>query len=314
MNSIRRTRFIAWITAGSLLALPAWASPIGDVVERPAWTWPPVVVVCLLLTAGIYSLGISKMLRSDAKSSLRRIAVLYFVLGWISLVVALDSPIHEIGEQLFWVHMTQHEILMLISAPLFVFGRPLIPLLFALPLSWRERAAALGRTKAFRKAWNTISTPIVAWVLSAIALWIWHIPWLFDQALQSDWIHAAQHTTFLVTALLFWWPLANRTSALDYGAGVAYVFTTALHTSVLGALLTFAPRVWYSSYLATAFAWHITALEDQQLGGLIMWIPAGTLLLIVALVLLFKWMNESDARWQYTRMADLTRSSNGVIQ
>jgi putative membrane protein len=210
--------------------------------------------------------------------------------------------------------MTQHEILMLISAPLLVLGRPLIPFLWALSPMWRERAACLGRIKIVKVLWAAVSAPLPAWLLSALALWIWHLPWLFEQTLQSDWIHAAQHTTFLATALLFWWPLANRTSTMGYGGGLIYVFTTILHTSVLGALLTFAPRPWYSSYITTAPLWHLTALEDQQLGGLIMWIPAGTLLLIVALVLLVKWMNESQTRWQYTRMAELTRLCEGRVK
>ena len=147
-----------------------------------------------------------------------------------------------------------------------------------------------------------------------MALWIWHFPLLFDQTLHSDWIHAAQHITFLGTALLFWWPLVNRTPALGYGGSLLYVFTTILHTSVLGGLLTFAPRPWYASYLTTAPWWHLTALEDQQLGGLIMWIPAGTLLLVVALVLLVKWIQESQTRWQYTRMAELSRFSGGGVE
>jgi putative membrane protein len=103
----------------------------------------------------------------------------------------------------------------------------------------------------------------------------------------------------------------NRTPFLGYGGGLIYVFTTILHTTVLGALLTFAQRPWYSSYVLTAPAWHLTGLEDQQLGGLIMWIPAGTLLLIVGLVLLVKWIQESQNRWQYTRMAELMRASVG---
>src|SRR5256714_12592595 len=201
--------------------------------------------------------------------------------------------------------MTQHEILMLISAPLLLLGRPLFVLLRALPPSFRERAASLTRFRFFKIGWSMLSAPLSAWLLSALALWVWHVPWLFDRTLQSDWIHAAQHTTFLVCALLFWWPLANRTPLLGYGGGLAYLFTTILHTSVLGALLTFAQRPWYSSYATTSPGWHLTALEDQQLGGLIMWIPAGTLLLIVALVLLVKWINVSQTRWRYTRMAEL---------
>jgi putative membrane protein len=262
------------------------------------------------MTAVLYGIGIAKMLRRTPRRRSLLWQTSWFALGLGSLLIALDSPIHELGEQLFWVHMTQHEILMLISAPLLVLGRPLVAFLWALPQAWRGAAASVGRFRTIKKGWEFASAPLTAWLVSGLALWIWHIPFLFDQTLHSDWIHAAQHTTFLVTALIFWWPLVNRTS-LGYGGGLVYVFTTILHTSVLGALLTFALHPWYSSYVLTAPAWHLSALEDQQIGGLIMWIPAGTLLLIVALVLLVKWMNDSQTRWQYTRMAELGRLSEG---
>jgi putative membrane protein len=294
-----------------LSTTPAWSLTEITPALPNEWTWPPIVVTSLLLTAILYGVGITRMVsRSHDRKSLAR-PVLWFALGWISLVIALDSPVHELGEQLFWVHMTQHEILMLISAPLLLLGRPMIAFLWALPPAWRDVVADIGRSQIFKKGWGFVSAPISLWLVSALALWIWHIPWLFDQTLRSDWIHAAQHTTFLLTALAFWWPVVNRSPTLGYGGGVVYVFTTILHTSVLGALLTFAPRPWYSSYLMTAPAWHLTALEDQQIGGLIMWIPAGTLLLIVALTLLVRWINESQTRWQYTRMAELGRLSQG---
>jgi putative membrane protein len=296
-----------------LTASPAWCLSETRQLETAGWTWPPLIVIPLFLTAIVYSLGMMKMLKRAKPSSFRRRSIICFALGWISLVIALDSPLHEIGEQLFWVHMTQHEILMLISAPLLVLGEPLFPFLWAMPNSLRDRVAAVSRSAPFAKVWGAISAPLSAWLFSGFALWIWHFPWLFDQTLHSDWIHAAQHTTFLLSGLLFWWPLLGHRQALGGGAAVAYVFTTAIHTSVLGALLTFAPRPWFSSYLATAPAWGLTALEDQQLGGLIMWIPAGTLLLVVALLLLVRWMNESQRRWQYTRMAELARSSKGSI-
>ena len=277
------------------------------------WTWPPFIVISLLLVGVLYGLGAARMSRAGSKSALGRRSI-WFALGWVSLVIALDSPLHEIGEQLFWVHMTQHEILMLISAPLLTLGRPLVPFLWALPPRWREPVVAVSQVKLFKTTWKTIAAPLSAWLLSACALWIWHVPLLFNQTLRSDWIHAAQHSTFLLSGLLFWWPLAGRRPTIGYGGALAYVFTTALHTSVLGALLTFAPRPWYPPYVATAPAWHITALEDQQLGGLIMWVPAGAILLIIALVLLVKWMSESQNRWQYTRMAELSRSAGGAIR
>jgi putative membrane protein len=299
-----------WVFA----SLPVWAASESSRHPLTDWTWPPLVVLALLVTGFLYATGIVKIVRRGTAHTLNKKSVLCFALGLISLVLALDSPIHEMGEQLFWVHMTQHELLMLICAPLLVLGRPLIPFLFALPESWRNKVAGLSRSKAFRSSWSFVSAPMSAWVLSALGLWVWHVPFLFDQTLHSDSMHAAQHTTFLVTALLFWWPLVNRVQELGYGTGVAYVFTTALHTSILGALLTFAPRAWYQSYVATAPAWHLTALEDQQIGGLIMWIPAGTLLLIVALVLLVKWINESQTRWEYTRAAEVVRMVNGGVR
>ena len=292
-----------------LSATPAWSLTQSGRALLADWTWPPFVIIPLVLVAALYGRGTIKMARRSTNRKAFVLPGLWFALGWISLVVALDSPLHELGEQLFWVHMTQHEILMLISAPLLLLGWPMIAFLWALPRTWREAAAGLGRSRTFKKAWAIVSAPLWAWLISALALWIWHIPWLFDQTLHSNWIHAAQHTTFLVTALGFWWPVVNRSPALGYGAGVVYIFTTILHTSILGALLTFAPRAWYSSYVMTAPIWHLSALEDQQIGGLIMWIPAGTLLLIVALALLVKWMNESQSRWQYTRMAEFGRLS-----
>lgn len=295
----------------TFFATSAWSLTADREAALKEWTWPPFIVLPLVLTAVTYFIGTIKMPGKSTTAKFLSWRTICFALGLLSLVIGLDSPVHELGEQLFWVHMTQHEILMLVSAPLLIMGKPLLPFLWALSPAWRGRVANVARSNFVKKSWTLVSAPLSAWLLSGLALWVWHAPWLFNRTLQSDWIHAAQHTSFLDTALLFWWPLLSRTSTLDYGAGVAYVFTTILHTSVLGALLTFSQHPWYSTYGATAPAWGMSALEDQQVGGLIMWIPAGTLLLIVALVLLVKWINDSQSRWQYTRMAELARISAG---
>jgi cytochrome c oxidase assembly factor CtaG len=155
-----------------------------------------------------------------------------------------------------------------------------------------------------------LSAPLAAWLIHALALWLWHAPVLFIATLNSDLIHALQHISFLGSALLFWWALLeNHGGRLGYGGAILYVFTTAVHTSVLGAWLTFAPTVWYTPYAATAPAWHLTALQDQQLGGLIMWIPAGVLLTAIGLGLLMKLVGESERRWQYTQLAALVREA-----
>lgn len=295
------------------------ATPLSAMAESEGgraggWSWPPAVVLLLVVTGALYVVGIVRMHGTSARVSLRRGSVACFALGWISLVLALDSPLHEIGEQLFWVHMTQHEVLMLVSAPLLVLGRPLIPFLYALSPRWRQRAAEMGRTRTFRGVWRLVSAPVSAWFISALALWAWHAPSLFTRAIENNSMHAAQHASFLLTALLFWWPLVNGAPRMGYGVALVYVFTTAMHTSVLGALLTFARTPWYSPYVTTAPLWNLTPLEDQQLGGLIMWIPAGTLLLAAFLILLVKWMKQSQDRWQYTRMAQLSGLPTGNVK
>ena len=289
----------------------AFAESAQTIARAAEWTWSSYITVPLFATALLYVLGLLRMQRRGVK--LRPFSILCFAGGWLSLFLALDSPVHEISEQLFWVHMTQHEILMLISAPLLILSEPAAPVLFALPERWRVRLASIGKITIIENTWLFVSAPVTAWLLHAAALWAWHAPKLFDAALEAEWVHAAQHISFLGTALLFWRTLFHKHAGrLGYGGAILYVFTTAVHTSVLGALLTFAPHAWYAPYAQTAQLWGLTALQDQQIGGLIMWVPAGTLLTIVALVLLAKWMSHSDTRWVYTRAAALIRASQGV--
>jgi putative membrane protein len=134
-------------------------------------------------------------------------------------------------------------------------------------------------------------------VLHAIALWIWHIPALYQAALRSDYIHGVQHFFFFVTASLFWWALIHgRYGRVGYGIAVLYVFVTTLHSGILGALLTFSSRVWYPYYQRAGLAWGIDPVEDQQLAGLIMWVPAGIILVVLGLSLFAMWLSEAEKR------------------
>jgi putative membrane protein len=285
--------------------MQAFAHETGTPARTSAWSWEPFVVLPLAISAILFAIGSVRMWRRSGK----RLSVwptLSFSAGLLTLVAALDSPIHEIGDQLFWVHMTQHELLMLVAAPLLVMGRPVVTFLWALPIRWREALGAAAKRRAWVAVWSLISAAPAAWLIHALALWVWHAPRLFEAALQNEGVHALQHLCFLGSALLFWWTLVHgRHGRLGYGAGVIYVFTTAAHNSVLGALLTFAPHPWYPSYVASTAAWSLTPLEDQQLGGLIMWVPAGVILFVIGLALFAAWMGESERRFQYTRMAAL---------
>jgi putative membrane protein len=249
------------------------------------WSFEPAIVIPLAIPALLYARG------QHAATVRQRIC---FWTGWIVLTLALISPLHELGEMLFSAHMLQHEILMLVAAPLLVISRPLAPMLHGLPFEWRRTLGRWSKTRPFRHLWIRLTQPFTAWWIHAAALWIWHYPPLFDATLDSPWIHAAQHLSFFLSALLFWWSLFYARGRNPYGTGVLYVFTTAVHTSILGALLTLTTRLWYPAYLDSTAAWGLTPLEDQQLGGLIMWVPAGLVYLAAALALFAAWMRRSE--------------------
>jgi putative membrane protein len=179
------------------------------------------------------------------------------------------------GQSLFSAHMVQHEVLMVVAAPLLVIGRPLAVWVWGLPAAWRQPAARATRLPAVRGLWTFLTYAPAAWALHGIVLWAWHLPALFEAALRNPWVHTAQHLSFFFTALLFWWaPLGSR-SQTGRGASMLYLFTTMVHTGALGALLTLSPTIWYPAYGPTAAALGVDPLEDQQLGGLVMWVPAG---------------------------------------
>ena len=128
-------------------------------------------------------------------------------------------------------------------------------------------------------------------------MWIWHLPVLFQATLENDAVHTAQHVSFFGSALLFWWAIIyGKRGLASYGAGVLYLFTTSIHSGILGAFLTFTHRVLYPVYSGSTESWGLTPLEDQQLGGLIMWVPAGLVYILAALVMFAGWLRESERR------------------
>ena len=253
-----------------------------------AWEFEPGTVVPLLIAAILYARGARR------RRGVRSLQMFSFWSAWLILAFALISPLHPLGEALFSAHMMQHEILILCAAPLMILSRPLAALVWGLPFEWRRRAGRFAKLRSVHRIWMTITAPLAAWWIHAVALWCWHAPLLFQATLSNDWVHAAQHASFFLSALLFWWSLLYARGAGGYGAAVLYVFTTAIHTSILGALLTFSRTIWYPAYNTTVAAWGLTPLEDQQIGGLVMWIPASLVYIAAGLALLAAWMKASD--------------------
>jgi putative membrane protein len=260
-----------------------------------AWSFEPGVVISLTVSAWLYMRGVRNLWRSAGPNhGIKRWEVTAFVVGWLLLTVALVSPLHQLGGVLFSAHMAQHELLIALAAPLLVLSRPIVAFLWGLPITWRRTLGGWSAAAPVRSTWALLTLPITAWSLHALAIWLWHAPILYQSTLQNELVHTLQHASFLGTGLLFWWALLRRCDGhLGRPAAVLYLFTTSVHTTVLGALLTFSSQVWYPIYTPGTTAWGLTPLEDQQLAGLIMWVPAGLAYLIAALAVGASWLQES---------------------
>ncbi|MGK9167454.1 cytochrome c oxidase assembly protein [Inquilinus limosus] len=237
------------------------------------WTWDWWITGPLLLTVLLYAGGVLRLwCRAGSGRGVGCGRAAMFLTGWLALAAALVTPLHTLGERLFTAHMIEHEVLMVVAAPLLAPSRPVGAMLWGLPQGWRRALGAAAGSRPWRPFWRAITDPLVATVLHGVAIWAWHVPALFAAALADDSMHALQHASFLFTALLFWWSLLCRRGSR--GVAVGHLFVTALHTGLLGALLVFSTRLWFPGQAGEAARWGLTALEDQQLAGLVMWIPA----------------------------------------
>jgi putative membrane protein len=248
--------------------------------------------------------------RAGLGRGIRRWQAICFAAGWLTLFGALCSPLHWLGEHLFTAHMIEHELLMAIGAPLLALSRPLGAFMRALPKSF-QRALTMGaQARPFHTIWRVVMDPTVATLLHGIALWVWHAPLFFDATVTNELLHRLQHVSFLLSALIFWWALFRR-ARQDQGACAMHVFATMLHMSLLGALIALSPQLLYRAQTAFAPEFGLTPMEDQQLAGLVMWVPAGTIYASVALAMLGLWISPRMPRRNALRYDDEIATRSG---
>jgi cytochrome c oxidase assembly factor CtaG len=256
-----------------------------------------MLAASLALLLLVYSAGLFRLWRNaGAGNGITAWQATAFAAAWLALAVALLPPLDDWSERYLVAHMAQHELLMAVAAPLAALGAPIIAMLWAFPARIRKRGLDTLRQGPITSVWSALTAPLSAFLLHFLALWTWHLPALYDYALSHDAAHALEHLCFFGTAALFWWGIAHgRYGRAGYGAAVVYVFATAVHGGVLGALLTFSPRVWYAPYLVPHDG-TFSPLEDQQLAGLLMWVPAGFVFVAGGLALFAAWIRESERR------------------
>ena len=283
-----------------LLLLPSGAAAFAHTGPPPSprdlwqsWSWDPLLLSSLVLSAWLYLRGLRRIWRrAGTDRGIRIWQAEAFFAGLATLFVALISPLDGISSALFAAHMLQHLLLMLVAAPLFAVSAPLTACLWAFRLPWRRRLGRLGDRVWMRRGWTGLTNPVSAWFVAVGALWAWHAPILYDAALAHAAVHAAEHACLLGAGVLFWYVVLPHRGNVQIGRAAALIslFSMAFQSVVLGIAITASRSPWYAAYRGTTAAWHLTPLQDQQIAGLIMWIPAGAFYLGAALALLAYWI------------------------
>lgn len=287
-----------------LATIVAPGAALGHVVAAPdspptlgtAWSVDPYAPPVLLLIILLYGLGLRVLWRRGAGHGVSVARAAGFLAGWAVLGFAMIWPLDAFGAWLLSAHMAQHMLLMAVAPPLLLLGHPGPVVLAALPAGWARRVMHRLRRPGIHKLWMTATAPMFAMMLQAAVMWGWHLPAAMDIALRSEPVHYLMHASFLFSGLLFWTALARslHEPAPGAGAGALAIVGTMIQMGLLSALLTFAPEPRFAYYYDRAPLLGLTALEDQQLAGLIMWVPAALPYLIGGVALAAAWLRRAE--------------------
>lgn len=269
-------------------------SPSVQTLSAWAWFLPPLLG--LAVASVTYALGMRRLMSKNSKARPQRRHISAFFAGIASIGLALLSPLDSLAEALFSAHMVQHLVIVLLAAPLLVYGRPFLPFAVGTPRSIRRRITGVKKGSAGRRLSAFFLKPLPVGLMHATVLWIWHLPGPYQAAIVNPPAHYAEHASFFVTALLFWRLVLEPGLASRYLQTILLVLGTALQSGALGAVLAFATFELYPVHVSSSAEMGVSALEDQQLAGAIMWIPAGGIYLMTILGLLLKAFRDMDRR------------------
>jgi putative membrane protein len=253
-----------------------------------SWAWPIPLTLAMVAAAFLYLRGWLH-LRSASVNIIPGWRAASFLLGLFLIWVALGSPLAALDEELLTVHMVQHLLLMTIAPPLILVGAPVMPLLHGLPRQFVQAVVGpLFRWPPVQRVGRVLSQPAFCWLAAAAALVGWHVPAAFTLGLQSERWHVVEHACFLGAGFLFWWPVVQpwpSVPAWPRWSILLYLFLATLPCDILSAFLAFCDRVVYTAYLSAPRQFGISALEDQQCAGALMWTCVTFVYLVPAAIL-----------------------------
>jgi cytochrome c oxidase assembly factor CtaG len=266
-----------------------------------SWYFDPAAAL-LLASGALYWIGGRRTVTPTRLARSQRVRSAAFYVSLATVFLALDSPIEDYSKELFWVHMIQHVLLMLVAAPLLVFSCPWIRLFRALPLSWRRwlaRGLAQGeRTAPLRSLARFLGRPVTSLVLWSVVLLGWHVPVMFNATLHSEWLHVLEHTLFFSTSVLLFKqviPSAPLRASLAAPQRVVYSIVAMIVSWALAVILALSPKPLYPYYAhLTSRPGGISALADQQLAAGIMWVPGSITFLLIVFVYVHRWLAQPE--------------------
>ena len=265
-----------------------------------SWDVRPEVLVVLALLGSMYARGWWRIRRQRVGRPARQVASQHpLAAGWrlaaylgglAILGVALMSPIDVLGGQLFAMHMIQHLLLVMIAPPLLLIANPLPFFLWALPAGTRYAVGGLlNRESPLRRGLRSITAPGLVW-MGFVAVFVgWHDPHAYDAALRSTPVHDLEHITFFGAAMLYWWQVIGagpRLRSLSRGMRLVFLLATIPVNMAAGVAISFANQPIYPYYAAVPRPWGMSVMQDQTLGGVIMWIPGSMMYVLAALILI----------------------------
>jgi putative membrane protein len=262
--------------------------PASVQVVFDSWSCPVGLTFAVILAGFIYLRGWLH-LHSACVNAIPPWRAGIFFLGLFLIWLAVGSPLAAFDEELLTVHMVQHLLLMTVGPPLILLGAPLMPILHGLPQKFVQSVLApLLRWPPMQWAGRVLSRPAVCWLAGVAALVGWHVPGAFTLALRSEAWHVVEHACFLGAGFLFWWPVIQPWPSVPRWprwSMLVYLFLATLPCDILSAFLAFCDRVVYTAYLSTPKHSVISALEDQQCAGALMWTCVTLVYLLAATIL-----------------------------
>lgn len=254
-----------------------------------AWNFD-LSLVFIAIVAYFYFLGQKKYKKNYSFGN-----ILFFLFGVFFLILGLCSPIDYLAQYYFLFHMIQHLLIIMFAAPAILLGAPTVPVIIGVNKQFPKFAKRLLRWNTYRKTLRFFSQPVVAILLYLGIFWGWHLPVFYNAALDSELIHYFQHFTYFVCALLLWWSIIDprpQKSKFFHLLRILWVFLLTIANSALSALIIFTPRAYYK-YTEINEELFLSAIDDQKVGGLIMWVAGNMMLLIIAIAIFWVYYNRS---------------------